>query len=239
MSNRPCLLLTIVLVLAFATLLRAQESQPELLPTRDVDISYDVTRLGQPPIIERRRWSTSEHLQRVDGSDKSSTIFDRKKGEFTLLNRKSRTYRKFEGSPRMPMAPVRGTALKRGGKSRLAGLHCVDWSGTDGDETRTWCLTPDGVLLRLVIDGKTIIQARSVYYGLQSADLFEDSTKLRAGDCAGRWLGPVRSVRPLNPSYGKVCPAQRCGDVMDVTAIAASVIARLSEAVYVHCAKSE
>ena len=168
------LLLGIVLALVLArTPLRAEEPQPEVLPTRDVDISYDVTRVGQPPIIERRRWSASERLQRVDGPDNSSTIFDRNKGEFTLLNRKARTFRKFEGSPRMPMAPAKGTALKRGDESVVAGLHCVDWSATDGTETRTWCLTPDGVLLRLVVDGKTIIQARSVQYRTQQQKVFD------------------------------------------------------------------
>ena len=73
----------------------------------------------------------------------------------------------------MPMAPIKGTTLKRGGESVVGGLQCADWSATDGSETRTWCLTPDGVLLRLVIDGKTIIQARSVHYSPQSPELFE------------------------------------------------------------------
>jgi hypothetical protein len=173
MSNHRRTIVAVIAVWAMATPLRAQVPQPELLPTRDVDISYDVTRGGQPRIVERRRWSASERLQRVDGPDKSSTIFDRNKGEFTLLNSANRTYRKFDGSPRMPMAPVKGTALKRGGEAVVAGLHCVDWSGTDGDETRTWCLTVDGVLLRLVIDGKTIIQARSVKYGPQPLNVFE------------------------------------------------------------------
>jgi hypothetical protein len=172
-NNHRRVVVAVIAIWALATPLRAQVPQPELLPTRDVDISYDVTRVGQPPIIERRRWSASARLQRVDGPDKSSTIFDRNKGEFTLLNSANRTYRKFEGLPRMPMAPVKGTALQRGGESVVAGLHCVDWSGTDGDETRIWCLTVDGVLLRLVIDGKTIIQARSVKYGPQSVNIFE------------------------------------------------------------------
>jgi hypothetical protein len=35
------------------------------------------------------------------------------------------------------------------------------------------CLTPDGVLLRLIIDGQTIMQARAVSYGSQRADLFQ------------------------------------------------------------------
>lgn len=152
---------------------RAQEQQPQVLPTRDVDISYQITRPNQPPTTSRRRWLASEHLQRVDGPDKSATIFDRNRGEFTLLNSANRTYRKFEGSPRMPMAPVKGVPLKRGGETVIAGLHCVDWSWTDDTETHTACLTSDGVLLRLVVDGKTVMQATSVSYGPQPAKLFE------------------------------------------------------------------
>lgn len=103
MSRQSYLLLGLALALVLArTPLWAEESQPQVLPTRDIDISYDITRVGQPPIIERRRWSASERLQRVDGPDNSSTIFDRNKGEFTLLSRKARTYRKFEGRRACP-----------------------------------------------------------------------------------------------------------------------------------------
>jgi hypothetical protein len=34
-------------------------------------------------------------------------------------------------------------------------------------------LTPDGVLLRLVVDGRIVAQARSVVYAPQPAELFE------------------------------------------------------------------
>lgn len=109
MSHQSLLLLGLAMGLVFArTPLWAEEALPQVLPTRDTDVSYHITRVGQPPIIERRRWSASERLQQVDGPDNSSTIFDRNKGEFTLLSRKARTYRKFEGSPRMPMAPEKG-----------------------------------------------------------------------------------------------------------------------------------
>jgi hypothetical protein len=37
-------------------------------------------------------------------------------------------------------------------------------------------LTPDGVLLRLVIDGQTVMQARSVSYGPQRSELFQVPT---------------------------------------------------------------
>ena len=34
------------------------------------------------------------------------------------------------------------------------------------------CATADGVILRLIVDGQTFIEARSVKYGPQKADLF-------------------------------------------------------------------
>jgi hypothetical protein len=167
------LLIAALSLVSAPTPLRAEEAQPQVMPTRDVDISYLYTRPDQPPIIERRRWLANEHIQRVDGPDHSITIFDRNKGEFTIVNPANRTYRKFEGLPRMPMAPTKGTALKRGDEAVVAGLRCVDWSWKDDDETHSACLTPDGVLLRLVIDGKTIMQARSVSYRAQRPDLFQ------------------------------------------------------------------
>lgn len=151
--------------------LRAEE-QP-LLPTRDVDISYQVTRPDQPPIVERRRWLASERLVRADGPDKSTTLFDRDAHEITVLNPKNRTYLKLEGELRQPLDPEKGQELKRGGDSVVAGLHCTDWSWTVDVETHTVCLAPDGVMLRLVVDGKTVMQARSVSYARQQVQLFQ------------------------------------------------------------------
>jgi hypothetical protein len=172
MSRAPSIIMFAALTLASAPS-RADDAQPQILPTRDVDITYEVTRPNEPRTISRRRWSASEHLQRVGGSDSSTTIFDADKGEFTLLNPKTRTYRKLEGAPRMPMAPDKGTALMRGGEAAIAGLNCVDWSWTDDSETHTACLTSDGVLLRIMIDGNTILKARSVSYRRQPPDLFQ------------------------------------------------------------------
>ena len=143
-----------------------------LLPTRDVDISYRSTRPDQPTIVERRRWSASDRLVRSEGPDKSTTLYDRDAHEITIINPKNRTYLKLEGSLRQPLDPEKGKPLKRGGESVIAGLHCTDWSWTEDAETHTVCLTPDGVMLRLVVDGKTVMQALSVKYGRQPAELF-------------------------------------------------------------------
>jgi hypothetical protein len=150
----------------------AQE-RPQLVPTRDVDISYKITRADQPAIVERRRWLAGEHLERVDGPDKSTTIFDRNKEEIILLNAAKRTFRKLEGTARRPPEPGDGVALTRGQKSIVAGLTCVEWTWAEDTETHTACVTPEGVLLRLAIDGRTIIEARSVHFASQKPELFQ------------------------------------------------------------------
>ena len=161
-----------IAVLLVTSAVRAEESPP-LFPTRDVDITYDVTRPQQPKIRERVRWLAAEHLERIDGPDKSTTIYDRGAHTVTLLSPQSRTYRQLDGAPRGPMEPEPGAKIKRGGDATVAGQPCVDWSWTEDVETRTACITPDGVILRVVVEGATVIQARSVSYGAQNPKLFQ------------------------------------------------------------------
>ncbi len=178
MSHLCCLpLSSFVLAAGLALLppglpLRAQE-RPQLFPTRDVDIVYDVTRPQEPKISERVRWLASEGLERIDGPDRSATIFDRGAHEITLVTPANRTYRKLDGEQGRPPTPASGAALKRGDDAVIAGLHCVDWSWADEVEMHTVCATADGVLLRHVVDGQTVRQARSVRYGRQKTELFQ------------------------------------------------------------------
>ena len=90
----------------------------------------------------------------------------------TLLTPATRTFRKLDKAPRRPSEPEPDAALKRGEEGGVAGLPCTDWSWTEEAETHTVCATADGVMLRLVVDGQTLIEARSVKYGPQKADLF-------------------------------------------------------------------
>jgi hypothetical protein len=150
------------------------EEQPQLLPTRDVDITYDVTQpLQTKKIRERVRWLADGRLERIDGPDRSTTILDHNSNEITLLTPARRTYSKLAGTPRRPLDPEPGVALKRGNEAIVAGLHCVDWSWAEDVETHTVCATADGVPLRFIVDGKTVKEARSVSYGRQGAELFQ------------------------------------------------------------------
>jgi hypothetical protein len=158
---------------AVASVSHSGEQQPQTAPTRDVDITYQITQPGLPVIIERRRWLAGRHLRRVDGPDKSATIFDQSSGELTLLNPANHTYRMLQGPAAKRMSPQEGTTLKRGSESKIAGLTCIDWSWIDDTEMHTACLTPDGVLLRLIVDGQIVAEAHSVLYAPQPPDLFE------------------------------------------------------------------
>jgi len=158
-------------VLLAGTASRADD-QPKLLPTRDVDIRYEVTRPQEPKVHERVRWLAAEHLERVDASGRSTSIFDRDGHVVTLLTPATRTFRKLDQAPRRPSEPAPGAVLKRGDEALVAGLSCTDWSWTEDGEKHTVCATADGVILRLVVDGQTFIEARSVKYGPQKADLF-------------------------------------------------------------------
>jgi hypothetical protein len=149
------------------------EEQPQLSPTRDVDITYRFMRPKQRPMTQRVRWSAAENLERIDGPKRSASIFDRKANGVTLLNGASRTYRKLEGAPRQPAEPDQGAVLKRGGEAVIAGQRCLEWSWTEDVETRTICVTPDGVVLRLLVDAKTVMEARSVRYRQQPPELFQ------------------------------------------------------------------
>jgi hypothetical protein len=149
--GRTLPLVVAISAVAVASISRSGEQQPQTAPTRDVDITYRMTQPGLPVTMQRRRWLAGRHLRRVDGPDKSATIFDQSSGELTLLNPTNQTYLTLKGPAAKRMSPEGGTILKRGGESEIAGQNCIDWSWIDETEMHTACLTPDGVLLRLII----------------------------------------------------------------------------------------
>jgi hypothetical protein len=164
-----------IVLLTAAAPARAEE-RPQLLPTRDVDITYKITQPQQRAITERVRWSAGAHLERVDGPRRSSSIFDREAQEVTLLNGATRTYSKLDGMAREPSEPDKDAVLKRGGEAVVARQRCVEWSWNEDAQTHTICVTADGVLLRHVVDSQTVREARSVRYRPQPPDLFRVPT---------------------------------------------------------------
>jgi hypothetical protein len=143
--------IAVLLILLIGPVARAEA--PQLLPTRDVDITYDVTLSSQPRVRERVRWLAAEQLERVDGPHKSTTIFNRRTREIIHPSSANRTFRQLD-MPRRSEEPAPEAILKRGNESVVAVLHCTNWSWTEDVETRTVCMTDDGVLLRFLVDGR-------------------------------------------------------------------------------------
>ena len=103
------------------------------------------------------RWLASEHLERVELSGRSITIFDRDAHDVTLLMPANRTYANWTAPRGGRSEPEPADAiLKRGSDAVLAGLACAEWSWTEDVETHTICTTADGVMLRLIVDGQTV-----------------------------------------------------------------------------------
>jgi hypothetical protein len=165
--------LAAALIPALTGWLRAAEQLPLFLPSRDVSVTYDVTWSDKPGVQERMSWSAGQRLERVDGP-LSSIIFDRKAKEIVLLNPASHTYSVLDGVPRWAIEPQPSTRVTRGANFVIAGLPCTSWSWRDDDEEmHVACVTQDGVVLRLIIDGQTKLEALSVIYGPQSPGLFD------------------------------------------------------------------
>ena len=77
--------------LALAGGIAAAQERPKLLPTRDVGITYRVTRPGEPRIRERARWKAANGLERVDIPGGATSIFDHKTHYVTVLALESRS----------------------------------------------------------------------------------------------------------------------------------------------------
>ena len=60
MTNLRNLPLTAVVALIFLGAAPRAEERPQLFPTQDVDITYDVTRPQQPKVRQRFRWLAAE-----------------------------------------------------------------------------------------------------------------------------------------------------------------------------------
>jgi hypothetical protein len=165
--------LAVALIRAFTGSLCAAEQPPLFLPSRDVSVIYVVTWSDKPGVQERMSWSAGQRLERVDGPW-STIIFDRQAKEIVLLNPATRAYSVLDGVPRWAIEPQPRSRVTRGANFVIAGLRCISWSWMDDDEERhVACVTHDGVVLRLIIDGQTKLEALSVIYGPQSPELFD------------------------------------------------------------------
>ncbi|MBV9735671.1 MAG: hypothetical protein JO209_07150 [Acidisphaera sp.] len=158
-------LATAVLGAALCPAAVGAQDRPQTLPTRDVDITYRITRGGQT-MQERTHWLAAGEVQRIDPPDGGDTymIMDHHDRQVAMVNANARTVVELTAPPPGPLEPGSAAAFARGGEETVAGLTCTDWQTQAADAPAVLCLTPDGVLLRLQAAGATLVEATSVQY---------------------------------------------------------------------------
>ena len=154
----------------------ARADSPRTMPTRDVDVTYEM-RLPGGTAMERMRWLVSDALLRVDPpSPGVYMIADYKRHSIAIVSQADRSVTvspapaaAIPGAPGAP--PSSGFARRE--RDEVSGMACTEWAATDTEGRSVGiCMTEDGVLLRLRAGGRTLLEARTVDYGPQDAAAF-------------------------------------------------------------------
>lgn len=142
------------------------------MPTRDVDVTYDVAVNGNT-IAERMRWNVRANLLRVDPPSQGLyMITDYNAHRVTIVRERDRSFAQ-SPAPAATLAGPAGTPRARTGTDTVASLACTEWATVDTEQHPVVaCVTDDGVVLRVRAAGKTLLAARSVTYAAQDPALF-------------------------------------------------------------------
>ncbi|MBV9757704.1 MAG: hypothetical protein JO047_11660 [Alphaproteobacteria bacterium] len=166
-------LLAVALPGALLAAAAAADAGPQLIPTRDVEITYRVTRNGRT-LDERVRWLAADQLERVDAAGAIYMIVDHKVRRLTLVNDARRAVLEMAVPPGRLLDPEAASRYTRAGDGQVvAGLPCTNWRLPTGDDAaKQLCVTPDGVVLQIQDRGQTIAEATAVDYRAMSPDAF-------------------------------------------------------------------
>ncbi|MBV9655000.1 MAG: hypothetical protein JOZ42_10600 [Acetobacteraceae bacterium] len=152
----------------------ADTVQPRLLPTRDVDVTYEVVQNGHA-LPQRIRWSAAARLLRVDPPIPGMFVvvdYDRK--HMSLVREPEHAVLDMT-APDSVMTGLQNRldTTTRGSDETVAGLPCTNWRTTDpANKPASACITQDGVLLQVRSQDRVVLKATSVRFAPQDAALF-------------------------------------------------------------------
>lgn len=181
MSRRPPAVAMAALCCLGMVAARADE-RPLTLPSRDVDVTYAMTRPDGPPdqprMAQRVRWAQADQKLRVDTPSpglyvvmdyRTHLLSAVRPAERMVLQVKSNGADLSLGGARIPEG-----GFARTGESMVAGLACTQWRTRDAaGEATLACLTADGVLLRAEIGKVALVEAVRVAYGPIDKSVFD------------------------------------------------------------------
>jgi len=152
---------------------------PVLVPTRDVAVTYRMDAGGRM-LEQRMRWSAAAKRMRVDPPTPGIfVLIDYVAHRMEVVREPERSFVEMAAPATLPGmgAPAtesRGGGYVRGGADEVLGMACTDWTTRDSkDRVTEICVTADGVLLRVRVDGRVRADAARVEYGPQDPALFQ------------------------------------------------------------------
>ncbi len=152
---------------------------PVLIPTRDVAVTYRMDAGGRA-LEQRMRWSVAARRMRIDPPTPGIfLLIDYAARRMDVVREPERSFVEMPAPATLPGIGGPETGLRegryvRGGADEVSGMACTDWTTQDAKDRATdICVTADGVLLRVRLNGRTLADATRVEYGPQDAALFE------------------------------------------------------------------
>jgi hypothetical protein len=158
-----------IAVAAALPLAAAAQDRPPVLPTRDVDVTYQ-SKPGAIAIEQRSRFSAAMQRTRLDlPTPGLFSIMDYRSHTMSLVSVVDRKVLQTTGAT----TPATSDYVRRG-QDQVAGLACTEWEVRDSvGQPALTCFTPDGVMLRARRGDQVLAVATRVIYAPQDAALFE------------------------------------------------------------------
>jgi hypothetical protein len=187
-------------------------ARPLILPSRDVVVEYRSRGMLPGPAGEASntvtvRFGGDRDRIRIDGQFGGLyAILDVGQARLTMVMPARRLYVDEPADPYM-MAVFQpgGAAFRRTGAATVVGLPCTVYDATVNDRSGQVCLTDDGVLLRASLstpDSRPELEALSVTYARQPAELFEVPARYRRLDMPFPLMGIVPGILGRDPQSG-------------------------------------
>ena len=171
--TRATLALALSLAASAAPLAARAADAPLIVPTRDVDVTYQTDQGGQR-LQQRLHWDAKDQFMRVDSPSPGlwMLIEYRNRRVFVVSDPQKSIVETNATAGPLPGQPG-GVNFTRRGTDQVAGVPCTDWEAMDTQGQPTVaCITDDGVMLRAMRGRTVLLQAQRVAYGPQDPALF-------------------------------------------------------------------
>jgi len=145
-----CIAMRYVLAaLACLAALPGRAAVPRLVPTRDVTVTYILTRRDRGTLDVLVNIEAGGDRLRISSQELPvALVLDRRVGKGTILLPMLKAYQDIHLGFNMTDAALRGVHFDRQGRDRVAGRLCTNWTAHARDGQAHACITDDGVILR-------------------------------------------------------------------------------------------